>query len=254
MMKNKNPVYTHPCGYAIENNELDAYHASHQANVACKEAIEVAIGKHYHDNRLGMGAVTEVLAQFSYDRVFYVLAATVRHKEWDGRISSGNKKWAQAYPVTEDLDEWKHDKNVYFVVDNANPGLMDIFLTAARRQKLLATPLKVADIKAEAFRLMNQFKNMQMPDNSDDAHFSVRISPDFLARAKEKDQARLMVMLPYPSLSFDSSKGSANVYARISKDENRNLPLQARRASVRMKLENAAPGKSSVQKKSGLER
>lgn len=253
-MKNKTPVYPHPHSYALEHNELDAYRASHQANVACKEAIETAIGKHYHNNCLGKGAVKEVLAQFGYDRVFHVLAATVRHKEWDGRISSDNKKWAWTVPISKDVDEWKRDRNIYFVVDNASPGLTDIFLTAARQAKLLATPLKVADIKVEALRLMNQFKNMQMPDNSDDTHFSVRVSPDFLARAKEKDQARLMAMLPYPSLSIDTAKGSANVYARISKDENRKLPLQTRRASVRMKLEKAAPGKPSAQKKSEPER
>lgn len=253
-MKNKTPVYPHPHSYALEHNELDVYRASHQANVACKEAIEAAIIRHYHDNCLGIGAVTEVLAQFGYDRVFHVLAVTVCHKDWDGRISHNNKEWARTFPISEDLDEWKRDRNIYFVVDNANPGLTDIFLTAARRTKLLAAPLKVADIKAEALRLMNQFKNIQMPGNAGETHFSVSISPDFLARAKEKDRDRLMAMLPYPSLSFDSSKGSANVYARISKDENRNLPLQTRRVSVRTKLEKAAPCKPSAQKKSELER
>ena len=41
---------------------------------------------HYRDNRLGTEAVHQVLEQFGYDRMFYVLAGTVRQKDWDGRI------------------------------------------------------------------------------------------------------------------------------------------------------------------------
>lgn len=68
------------------------------------------------------------------DRIFYVLANTVRQKDYDGRISCDNKAWAQTIPVCEDKDGFGYDRNVYFVVDRSHTGLMDLFLTQARRE------------------------------------------------------------------------------------------------------------------------
>ena len=67
MMKNI-PVYKHTAAYAREHDELAAYRASNQVNVACKEAIEAAIRDHYRDNRLDTAAVDQVVQQFGYDR------------------------------------------------------------------------------------------------------------------------------------------------------------------------------------------
>ena len=90
------PVYLHSAAYASGHGEMAQYQASYQANFACKEAIEQAINAHYGDKRLDTGsAVKEVVEKFGPDRVQYVLANTVRHKEWDGRISRDNKAWAK---------------------------------------------------------------------------------------------------------------------------------------------------------------
>lgn len=131
-MKDMTPVYFHLGAYAREHGELDQYRASCKANIACKEAIEQAIADHYRDNRLDPAGVRQVLQQFDYDRIFYVLANTVRQKEHDGRISRDNKAWAQTIPVCEDKDGFGYDRNVYFVVDRSHTGLMDLFLTQAR--------------------------------------------------------------------------------------------------------------------------
>ena len=64
--------------------------------------------------------------------MFYVLAGTVRQKDWDGRISRDNKAWAKTIPVYENPDGFGQDRNVYFVVDRSHPGLVDLFLTQAR--------------------------------------------------------------------------------------------------------------------------
>ena len=42
-MKDTTPIYFHSATYAYEHGELDQYHASHKANIACREAIEQAI-------------------------------------------------------------------------------------------------------------------------------------------------------------------------------------------------------------------
>ena len=128
------PVYKYPGTYAEEHDELPVYRASTKVNIACKEAIEAAIRDHHHDNRLDADAAKQVISQFGYDRVFHVLANTVRHMDWDGRISRDNKAWAQTIPVMENPDAWGADRNRYFVV-GSHPGLTDLFLSQVRKEK-----------------------------------------------------------------------------------------------------------------------
>ena len=142
-MKDTTPIYFYSAAYAHEHGELDQYHASHRANIACKEAIEQAIADNYRDNCLGSSAcVQQVLQQFDPGRIFYVLANTVRQKDYDGRISRDNKAWAQTIPVCEDKDGFGYDRNVCFIVDRCNPGLTDLFLAQARRECVQAQEQK----------------------------------------------------------------------------------------------------------------
>lgn len=133
-LKDAIEIYTHSVVYALEHGEIEQYRLSHNANIDCKEAIEQAIADHYRANRLGSGAVHQVVEQFGYDRVFLVLANTVRKKEWDGRISHSNKEWAKSFPVPEDKDSFGRDRNRELIVDRSYTGLMDLFLTQARRE------------------------------------------------------------------------------------------------------------------------
>ncbi len=129
------PVYKHPASYARENNELDIYRASNKANISCKEALEKAINGNYRDNCLDTKtAYAQVAEQFGAERMKYVLAVTVREKDWDGRISHDNKEWASTVPVAENPDAWGSDRNCYMVVDQAHPGLVDLFVTRARKE------------------------------------------------------------------------------------------------------------------------
>ena len=103
-----------PCifsaSFATGHDELDEYRASFRANVECKNAIEEAIASHYADNRLDGSCVKEVVDRFGMDRVSFVLANTVQHKDWDGRISADNKEWAKAEPVPNDFNAWGEKK------------------------------------------------------------------------------------------------------------------------------------------------
>jgi hypothetical protein len=234
------PVYKYPAKYARENGELEQYRASHKENVSCKEAIEAAIRDNYRDNSLGKEAVKQVVRQFGFERTLYVLAATVREKDWDGRISRDNKAWAKTIPVFEDKDAWGHDRNVYFVVDAVNPGLTDIFINQARRDYLLTQPLTKEDIQAEAARLLRHLQSEREPNSPSGTHFMAQISPEFLTRASTKDQDRLFAMMPFKSLTFSTLKDQKGIYAFIQKDENRNQPLRQRKPSVRNKLKTAA--------------
>ena len=235
------PVYPYPGHHAAEHGELEQYRASRKANIACKQAIEQAITEHYADNHLGREAVKDVVEQFGFDRTLYVLANTVRHKDWDARISLNNKQWAKTIPVYEDMDAWGNDRNTEFVVDRSHPGLINLFVDMARHEHLLTLPLDKQDIQKEAAWILSQLQSEREPNSPNGTHFMAQLSMDFLARAKTKDQNRLVAMLPFSSLALTSIEGRQGVYVMISKEENRDQPLRQRKPSVREKLSEKPP-------------
>ena len=116
------PIYREMANYAYEAGELDAYRASLDANMACKEAIEAAISENYVDYRLSTRvAVETVLEQFSEERVQYVLANTVQHNLHDGRYHAENKDWAGKISVCEENSE-------SYIVSQVHPGLVNLFI------------------------------------------------------------------------------------------------------------------------------
>ena len=73
----------------------------------------------------------EVVEKFGQERVEFVLANTIRHKDGDGRISRDNKAWAKTIPMPEDSGTSHH--YAYLVVDRVNPGLTDLFTRQIRK-------------------------------------------------------------------------------------------------------------------------
>ncbi|RGX26339.1 DUF3849 domain-containing protein [Enterocloster asparagiformis] len=251
----KTPLYKYPAAYARENGELEAYRASHKANIACRDAIDAAIRDNYRDNCLSPDAAKQVIAEFGFDRTLYVLANTVREKDWDGRIDYRSKEWARTIPIFDDSDGFGGNRNREFVVDQSHPGLVDLFVKQARREYLLSLPLTKEDIKAEAHKILAQFQDAREPNSPEGTHYMAKVSPDFMARASSKDQGRLMKELPFPSLSLSTLKDRKGVFAFISKDEDRFHPPRRGRASVRDKLQNtpAAPKPPKPGKKKEME-
>ena len=243
------PVYPYPADHAREQGELDVYRASFRANVSCKDAIEAAIRDNYHDNRLDTAAVGQVSEQFGQERMLYVLAATVRHFDYDGRISRDNKRWANTIPAYQNGDGMDSDRSVQFVVCS-HPGLTDLFLTGARREQ----PLTADEIKAEAARLLGKLQEPVQPNSPNGTHFMAEVSRDFIERAGAKDTAALQKLLPFRSLALSNLKDRKGVYAIISKEEDRTQPLRSRKPSVRSKLQQAsAEQKPTAEKKKDLE-
>lgn len=246
------PVYPYPADHARENGELDAYRASFHANVSCKDAIEAAIRDNYHDNRLDAAAVGQVAEQFGQERMLYVLAATVRHFDYDGRISQDNKRWANTIPAYQNGDGVDSDRSVQFVV-GSHPGLTDLFLTQARHEQRLRQPLTADEIRTEAARLLGKLQEPDQPNSPGGTHFIAELSPDFAARANSRDTAELQKLLPFRSLALSNLKDRKGVFAVISKEEDRTQPLRSRKPSVRSKLQQAAEQKQPAAKKKDLE-
>ena len=147
------PIYHETANYAYEAGEMDAYRASHLANIACRDSIETAINENYGDNRLNaQAAVQGVLEKFSPERVAYVLANTVQQKSHDGRITTPIKEWAKKVEVCA-------ENRTDFIVDKVNPGLLDLF--TVEFQKQTASEVVQAPVEPAKHRLTSEEKKIK---------------------------------------------------------------------------------------------
>lgn len=126
-MKKPIPLYMQSIRYAKEHGQLEQYRRSYQETIACKEAIEAAISRHYVEHHLRAEAAEEVLEHFEPDRILMILAHTIRASERDGRFSRENRAWAKTLPV---CDTWDQD----VLLEHSHPGLVDVFLTQVRER------------------------------------------------------------------------------------------------------------------------
>ena len=124
------PVYRQTGMYAREHGELEQFRQSNVANIACRAAIEKAITENFDGMRLRADAAEPVLSEFGSERVLFVLANTVQHKDWDGRFSRENKAWAAAFSIEPDV-VMGMDRRVQFIV-NSHPAVLDGFICMAR--------------------------------------------------------------------------------------------------------------------------
>lgn len=116
------PVYRENFDYARECREVETYRISLQANIACKEAIEQAISQSYDGRRLAEGTAAKVMKRFGAERVLYVLANTIQQKEWAKTVS-----------IPPNMDSFGMDRN-YAIAVSSHPGLIDLFVTQARKE------------------------------------------------------------------------------------------------------------------------
>ena len=96
------PVYEHSFQEAVERGEPEQFNASHELNIACAKAITTALAEYYNFGTYCLdtaAASKDVVGKFGLDRTMYVLANTVRHYDWDGRISRASKEWAPSLPM-----------------------------------------------------------------------------------------------------------------------------------------------------------
>ena len=112
-----------------------------------------------------------------------------------------------------------------YAVLSTHPGLVNIFTNTLRRRYQLTQPLTEADIKAEAERIMADFRKAVEPNSPDATRFMVKMSDEFTARATAPHICRLEKYLPFHTLAISSVMEDNRRYASISADEDRTKPL-----------------------------
>ena len=124
---NEAQLYPWSAEEARRRDELSLWRASHQANIACKEAIEEAVRRHFDGSHLDNDYLDGVLREFGHKRTAWVLANTLQQLEWDGRFSPKNKAWAKQTYIPPDP---RHD--LEFVVAS-HPAVLDGVVDQYRR-------------------------------------------------------------------------------------------------------------------------
>lgn len=107
--------------------EVDLWRESYRDNCTCARAIEKAIENNYDNNVLQTDAARDIIAEFGYNLVNWVLANTIQQHDEDGRYSRENKEWAKSFYIPEDDNRW------HFCV-GSHPGLVDLFTNRVRKE------------------------------------------------------------------------------------------------------------------------
>lgn len=148
MIKNI-PLYPHSYETAKKNGrqEMDAYQASHSANIQCAAEIKEAIDSHYDGAYLAQGCENEIIEKYGFERVNFVLAYNIQQKEYDERISRENKEWASEYHIENDMIDTYSPRNRYII--HTHNGLLDIFTNRVRKAQQLFSDMSQTVTESE---------------------------------------------------------------------------------------------------------
>lgn len=100
------------------------YKVSHRENIACANDIKSGIEANFDGYSLNIDFVKAVVKSHGYNRTMFVLANTIQHFDYDGRISQDNKDWARSFFIAK--DKYRAD----FLIEES--GLVDIVAKTVR--------------------------------------------------------------------------------------------------------------------------
>lgn len=120
------PLYQWSRHEADSCRETDLWVESHKENIRCARAIETAINRNFDGKSLNTDCAGSVIREFGYNRVMWVLAATLQEKQSDGRFSHDNKKWGGGFYIPKDTPKRE------FCVES-HPAVLDGFIDQTRR-------------------------------------------------------------------------------------------------------------------------
>lgn len=101
----KEPLYTDSLRIARENNEIDKWRASLKANKACRDGMDQMIRERFDGMYLDSDCAKDLCDEYGIDRVGWVLADTIQHRDWDGRFRPHNREWAGTIPIPTEPED-----------------------------------------------------------------------------------------------------------------------------------------------------
>ena len=118
-------LYRGSLSEAKKKEQISLWKDSLQLNIAGKQAIEEAIRRDFVGMHLQHDCVEPVIREFGFVRTAWVLANTIRQKDWDGRFSPGNRAWARQIPVPDESSAARY-------IVESHPAILDGFVSKFR--------------------------------------------------------------------------------------------------------------------------
>lgn len=122
------PFYPHCGAYAKEQGELDQYRASRTANLICLAQIEQVISRSRYNS--SDYSVEKLISDWSYDRIAYLCANTIRLSDWDARYSNDNRDWANTIPIERNPSGYDSTVDLHI---KGHPCFVDAFADKVRK-------------------------------------------------------------------------------------------------------------------------
>ena len=156
-----------------------------ETKVACKDAIERAIAEKFDGMRLPKETAEEVIQEYGIERVNYVLANTIMHKNQNGRFSPDNKEWAK------EIEPYAMWKNRDMGVDS-HPAVLNGFINQTRRyidreQERLQAERDIDRHEAEVFARVEGSEDMEPDVSEPEETVDTPLEPDIHMPVKEPE-------------------------------------------------------------------
>lgn len=119
--------------YEYSWEEAKRYHdeqrwkLSFEENCRCATFIEEIIDANFDGMHLNGKCVKPIIEEFGFDRMMWVLAATLKEKSHDGRFSDSNKKWAETFYIPKEKARTEYSVK-------SHPAVMDGFINLAHKE------------------------------------------------------------------------------------------------------------------------
>ena len=128
-VRERKRVYPRSLSESKRLNEKDAWLESYRENCICARSIELAIRAGYTGSGLREECAKNVIEEYGYDRVNWVLANTLQENIHDGRYSEDNKDWARGFYLPKEQEF----RNSTFAI-SAHPVKINEFVSQARKE------------------------------------------------------------------------------------------------------------------------
>ncbi len=95
-------LYRNSRAEARRRDELDKWQRSHQLNIDCRDAIDLAISAGFDGERLDKNCAQDILAQYGFIRVRHVLANTLHRLRYNKMIDPAVRQWSRQTYIPPD--------------------------------------------------------------------------------------------------------------------------------------------------------
>ena len=128
-MSEKVPLFRYSWEEAKRNKAEQDWRLSQNENYRCARDIEKAINDNFDGKHLNGDCVKPVLEQYGFNRVMWVLAATLKEQSHDGRFSPENKSWSDTFYIPKEKGRREYEVR-------SHPAVLDGFITQTRQMIL----------------------------------------------------------------------------------------------------------------------